>query len=873
MTHSDSSTVETAPDVATSAVELIGVAKRFGHVTAVSDMNLTLRAGEVVGLVGENGAGKSTCVKMLAGVHRPSSGEIKVHGETVALTSPTEAHRHGIAVVHQHPGLFPDLPIYENVFAENRITRSFGRIDRAEMRQRSGELLRSLGLQVDPRLRTGELSTSEQQLVEIAKALASDASVLVLDEPTASLTVGETRRLFDVIDQLRRRGVAMLFVGHRLEEILQVCDSVTVMRDGAWVSDLRSARTNEHELVKLMVGRELGNLYPHRQPPSDDVVLSVRGLTVPGQFTDVSFEVRAGEIVGLAGLVGAGRTEVARALFGIERPTAGTVTLNGDPLTVRSPSDALARGIAYVSEDRRGQSIVEDFSILDNAVLPMVGKATRYGLVRRRLEFALVSESLQRMRLKYDNLGQPIRQLSGGNQQKVVLAKWLATGPRLLILDEPTQGVDVQAKAEVHRIIADLAAQGLAVLLISSDMPELLGMCDRIAVMHAGEVTARFDAGDVDQVDIGLAATGVLSARQQAADDLASPAEELERDRLREEAEQQPVTVVTEPRRKRWRSLLQQRETGLIGAIVLVLIPLVAVNPAIASTANLRDLSSSLALYGLVALGQMFVMLTRNIDLSVGSTIGLAAYVCADFMAGHHNTPVLVGVLIAAAVGLLAGLVNGVIVAWAKVPSIVVTLGTLAIYRGIDATLSNGKQISSGTVAPEWLAWTNGTWLGVPKVAVYGLLLALAVGYLLWLTGFGRDIYATGSNPEGAELIGIRTRRTVIVAFALSGLLAGAAGAMWASYYATVDGQLAYGTELTIIASVVVGGVSLRGGVGTVAGVVLGTLALIVIQNAITVARIDPIYLQAFFGAAILLTVAVDVAIAGRTRRSLRRSQ
>ncbi|SDG26426.1 ATP-binding cassette domain-containing protein [Pseudonocardia oroxyli] len=873
MTHSDSTTVETTRDIASPAAELVGVAKRFGHVVAVSTMNLTLRAGEVVGLVGENGAGKSTCVKMLAGVHGPSSGEIRVHGRPVELSSPSEARRHGIAVVHQHPGLFPDLPVYENVFAENRLTDSWGRLDRGTMRQRSGELLRSLGLQVDPRLRTGELSTSEQQLVEIAKALASDASVLVLDEPTASLTVGETRRLFEVIDGLRHRGVAMMFVGHRLEEILQVCDTVTVMRDGAWVADLTSAATDEHELVRLMVGRELGDLYPPRRPPTDDVVLSVEGLTVPGQFDDVSFQVRAGEIVGLAGLVGAGRTEVARALFGIERPSAGTVVLGGERVTVRSPSDALAHGIAYVSEDRRGQSIIEDFSILDNAVLPMVGNATRLGLVRRRLEFALVSDSLQRMRLKYDNLGQPIRQLSGGNQQKVVLAKWLATGPRLLILDEPTQGVDVQAKAEVHRIIAGLAAQGLAVLLISSDMPELLGMCDRIAVMHAGRVTAQFDAGEVDQVDIGLAATGVLSSPPHAADDVAPPTGECEREQLRAEAEQQPVTVVSEPRRHRWRDLLQRRETGLVGAIVLVLIPLIAVNPAIASGANLRDLSSSLALYGIVALGQMFVMLTRNIDLSVGSTIGLSAYVCADFMAGHHGAPVVVGIAIAAAVGLLAGLVNGVVVAWAKVPSIVVTLGTLAIYRGIDATLSNGRQISSGSVAPEWLAWTNGTWLGVPKVAVYGLLAVAIVGYVLWLTGFGRDVYATGSNPEGAELIGIRTRRAVVAAFAVSGVLAGTAGAMWASYYATVDGQLAFGTELTIIASVVVGGVSLRGGVGTVTGVVLGTLALVVIQNAITVARIDPMYLQAFFGAAILLTVAVDVALSGRTRHSLRRSQ
>lgn len=867
--------VESSPGRAAAGevvAALVDVSKRFGQTLAVQRMNLTLVAGDVLALVGENGAGKSTCVKMLAGLYEPIAGHISIEGEQVSLRSPQDAQALGIAVVHQHPGLFPDLPIYENVFAGRPIKTRWGQIDRGQMRVKSQALLSTLGLKVDTGRRSGDLSTSEQQLVEIAKALASEARVLILDEPTASLTVGETQRLFTTIKHLRSQGVAMMFVGHRLEEILEISDRITVMRDGQWVTDLRSKDTNEHDLVKLMVGRELDALYPTREPPTDTVVLRVDNLSVDGQFSGISVEVHAGEVVGLAGLVGAGRTEVARAIFGIDKPTGGGITIDGRRIKIHSPAEAMANGVAYLSEDRRGQSIIEEFSILDNAALPVVDKATRLGLLRRRLEFALVSESLERMRLKYAGLGQPIGELSGGNQQKVVLAKWLATNPKLLILDEPTQGVDVQAKAEVHRIIADLAAQGLAVLLISSDMPELMGMCDRSYVMYQGEMMAEFAAADFNQVDIGLAATGLL--RSDTSPDTAGTTHVTvaARQALTQAGEHQTSVVVQTPRPNAVRQLVSQRQFGLFAAIIVVLIPLVITNPSIASGGNVGDVVQTLALYGVVCLGEMFVMLTRNIDLSVGSTIGLTGYISADFMAGHHGAPVIAGIGLAVFIGLVCGLVNGLIVAVGRVPSIVVTLGTMAIYRGIDAILSTGKQISTSMVTNAWIDWTNGTVLGIPKVTWYGIIIALIVAYFLRSTTLGRDFYTTGSNPKGAELIGVRTKRAVIAAFSLSGILAGFAGSMWASYYATVDGQLAYGAELIMIASVVVGGVSLRGGVGTVSGVVLGALALIVIQNAITIARINPSYLQAFFGAAILLTVAIDSILATRNRSGLRRS-
>lgn len=859
----DEGGVTTADTPERYAAELVAISKRFDTVDAVRDVTIRLRSGEVLALVGENGAGKSTCVKMLGGVYQPTDGTIRVDGQDVTLRSPLDAQHLGIAVVHQHPGLFPDLPIYENVYAGRPLTKAWGLLDHSRMRREARRWLEILGLRVDPSMVTGRLSTSEQQLVEIAKALAFDASILVLDEPTASLTIGETERLFGVIEDLKTRGVAMLFVGHRLEEIMAISDRVTVMRDGRWVADLVTAETDEHRIVEMMVGRELTDIYPAKNATIGDIVLQLRGLGVPHRFSDIDLDVRAGEIVGLAGLVGAGRTEVARAVFGIDKPGTGTIELDGRPVRIGSPAAAMAHGIAYVSEDRRGQSIIEDFSILDNATLPVIDKASRFGLVRRRAEFALVDGPLQRMRLKFAGYGKPIGHLSGGNQQKVVLAKWLATNPRLLILDEPTQGVDIQAKAEVHHIIAELAEQGLAILMISSDMPELLGTCDRIYVMHQGHITAEFDSESANQIDIGLAATGLVGPPTAGATSDA----DLQKIKDREKAEVVDLGRTAAPW---WRTVLARREFGLFVAALAILLPLGVINPNLVSPSNLADLGVSTTLYGVACLGQMVVMLTRNIDLSQGSVIGLSAYVAAWSMSEMPSAPPLLGIAIAVAVGLACGAINGVIVAYGRVPSIVVTLGTLAIFRGIDAILSNGHQISSGMVPPSWLAWTSGQILGVSNLIIIGLVLFVAFAAVLRATRFGRDIYAAGSNPDGADLIGIRTRSRVFATFAISGTLAGLAGAMWASHFATVDGQLAYGLELTLVASVVVGGVSLRGGSGTALGVLLGTVVLIIIQNAITVARINPSYLQAFFGGAILLTVLLDTLLARRAAAGAR---
>ncbi|MHB8595712.1 MAG: sugar ABC transporter ATP-binding protein [Ktedonobacteraceae bacterium] len=489
-------------------VELSGITKQFGGVQALRGVDLKLLPGEVHALVGENGAGKSTLVKILAGIHRPDVGVVKFGGEVVELRSPTQAQVLGIAVVQQEPMLFPDLDVAENVFMGRHPRDRFGRVDWKRMYREVDHLLASLDVTLNSHTPVQGLSVAEQQLVEIAKALSIQARVLVLDEPTAALSSHEVAELFTIVKQLRERGVAILFVSHRLDEVFTIADCLTVFRDGTHIITAPVSEMTTEDLIKHMVGRELSNLYPKGESEIGDVVLEVRQLTRSEAFADVSFQLRRGEILGFAGLVGAGRTEVARVLFGIDRAESGEIWLKGKQVRIRSPQQAMEYGIAYVPEDRHQQGLVMNFSIVANITLAILQQVSRLGLLDPRREQQIAGEYSSQMRIRSSGVEQVVSALSGGNQQKVVLGKWLATNPSVLILDEPTRGIDVGAKAEVHRIISDLAVGGLAIILISSELPEVLAMADRVMVLHEGHVTGTFARSEATQERVMFAATG-----------------------------------------------------------------------------------------------------------------------------------------------------------------------------------------------------------------------------------------------------------------------------------------------------------------------------------------------------------------------------
>ncbi len=488
-------------------LELKKISKSFSGVEVLHEVSLAVRPGEVHALLGENGAGKSTLVKIITGVHHPDKGEILLNGEPVHFGDARDSRQAGIAAIYQELSLFPDLDVAENIFAGRQPVTVGGRVDWRKLYASAGKLLESLGVQLDLKQKARTLSIAQQQMVEIARAFSINARILIMDEPTSSLTLHEVDDLFRLVRRLRQEGTAVIFISHRLEELYSLADRVTVLRDGTYVDTRSMKDVTRDDLIRMMVGRTITDLFPKRDVQAGEVVLKVENLTRPGTFRDVSFELRRGEILGLAGLVGAGRTNVARAIFGVEPATEGSIQIDGKPVVITSPQQAIKLGLAYVPEDRQLHGLIPAMHITSNISLPMLGRYAQSGWLRDKVERKSTYEAARQMEVRANNVWQLARELSGGNQQKVVLAKWLSTNPRILILDEPTRGIDVGTKAAVHGLMSKLASEGMAILMISSELPEILGMSDRVIVMREGVVTGEFSRAEATQEKIISAAT------------------------------------------------------------------------------------------------------------------------------------------------------------------------------------------------------------------------------------------------------------------------------------------------------------------------------------------------------------------------------
>ena len=490
-------------------LEAHGVQKSYDGVKALTSVSLGLRAGEVHALVGENGAGKSTLIKVLTGAVQPDSGEIRLHDQRIEHNNPAKARELGIAVIYQQPALFPDLSVAENIAIANDGNKLWQKVDWPARTARAARLLEQIGARISPGALVSSLSMPEQQLVEIAKALAANASVLIMDEPTSSLGQQDTRNLLRIVRELRARGTGILYISHRLEELFEIADRVTVLRDGNNAGTLEMAGVTSRELIRMMVGRELETLYPKLEIAPGEVALELRRVCCKrSQVKNVNLAIRGGEIIGLAGLVGSGRTQLAEALFGLATISQGSIYIDGCPMKIRSPRDAARAGLAYVPEDRRRHGVILEMSICSNVTLASLDKLSKHGMLQKHAECAVAQEFTERLHLKAPSIETLAKTLSGGNQQKVALARWLMTKPRVLILDEPTQGIDVHAKSEIYHLIGALAERGMAILLISSEMSEILALSDRIAVMSKGELVGIFDRKDASPDEILRLALG-----------------------------------------------------------------------------------------------------------------------------------------------------------------------------------------------------------------------------------------------------------------------------------------------------------------------------------------------------------------------------
>jgi len=489
-------------------IKMTGINKSFGSNQVLKDAGFELTDGEVHALMGENGAGKSTLMKILTGVYTRDDGTVLVDGEEVVYKSPQEAEKAGIVFIYQEINALFDLTVEENMFMGKEITNKFGICDKKAMREKAKEVMDKVGVSIPVDAVMSDLSVGQQQMIEICKALMVDAKVIIMDEPTAALTESETEGLFKVINSLRKKGVSIVYISHRMEEIFALCDRITILRDGQYIDTKAIKDLTMDDVVQMMIGREIGERFPKRDSKIGAEVLKVEGLTSGKLFHDVNFSVNAGEVLGVAGLMGAGRTEIMQAIFGNFKKDSGKIYIDGEEVTIKNPRQAIAAGIGFVTEDRKTEGLLLEKSIAENIEIANLGKVSKGGVLKKEKQDEIVNQGIEEFRVKCFGPWHECNNLSGGNQQKVVLAKWVYTDPKILILDEPTRGVDIGAKKEIYDVINKMAAKGVAVIMVSSELPEVLGMSDRIMVIREGEVRGILDGKDADQAKIMTLATG-----------------------------------------------------------------------------------------------------------------------------------------------------------------------------------------------------------------------------------------------------------------------------------------------------------------------------------------------------------------------------
>jgi ABC-type sugar transport system ATPase subunit/ribose/xylose/arabinose/galactoside ABC-type transport system permease subunit len=838
-------------------LELEKIRKSFPGVLALDEVSLTLRPGTIHALLGENGAGKSTLINLLSGVLQPDDGTIRVAGQPVRLTDAQTARQLGIVTVHQEVDLFPDLTVAENMGLEQGLAaHALGWVRWGQLRRQAREALAAVGEELAPTTLAGALSPAQRQLVEIAAAVSQAARLLILDEPTSSLSEAEAQVLFAHLRRFRGQGTAILYVSHRLEEIFALADEVTVLRDGRHVWTGPIAETSPPRLVDQMVGREPSRLFPKSDagrtglltgveeevallraetggataPSAGPVRLRCRNLTAAdGSFTDISLEVRSGETLGVYGLVGAGRSEWAQAVFGLRPLAGGEVWLDDRPVLPAGPSAMVQQGLAYVPEDRLRQGLCRGLSVRANVVLASLRELACGLWLTRGAEGARTRTAVERLAIRLRSPEQPVGTLSGGNQQKVVLGRWLGRDPKVLLLDEPTRGVDVGAKAEIHALVRRLASEGRAIVFISSELPEVLAQSDRIAVFREGRLATTLDPLRASAAEVATAALPAQSAGSEG-----KPGTPLRSATARS----LPVA--------RW------REAGLLLVLVVLFGIVQARTGRILRAESLQDLAVSTALLSFCALGVTVVILAGGIDISLGSLMALSAGVAGTLWERGQPLPLVIGT--ALLIGVAGGLLNAACSLVGRVHPIVVTLGTWSLFRGLTVWWLP-EDVRIPFAARSWFVTPL---FGLPLGVWLGLLFVSGMWLVLSRTGTGRQFYALGSNPSAAHRVGIERSPVWLKAFAIQGVLASLAGFLYMARSGGLERTSFEDKTLEAIAAAVVGGVAITGGRGSVGGVVLGCLFLVTLPLAGTFLHIPTHWHRTLVGSVLVAAVALD---------------
>jgi ribose transport system ATP-binding protein len=831
-----------------SGVSALGVRKRYGGIAALDGVDFRADQGEVHALLGENGAGKSTLIKILSGAVRPDEGRIEVAGEPVSLATRTDAQEAGIAAVFQELSLVPDLTVAQNVWFGQPPLTPWRTISTRRLRAQTRTLFQRLGIRgIDPDARMRGLSLAERQLVEIARAIARRPRVLILDEATSALSPSETEWLLSLARELAADGVCVIFISHRMAEVRRVADRVTIFRNGRLVGAHVMHEIDDEQIVQEMLGRKPGRLYPQRTTvPSTDVALSVEGLSDGHRLKGVDLELHHGEILGVGGLQGQGQSELLLALYGVSR-ARGRVAIDGVAQTPRSPRQALRAGIglALVPEDRQNEGLLLPKSIKDNVILPVLDRVTRTGVIRSGEERALVLEGTSRLNLVASDLDQPAGSLSGGNQQKVVIAKLLLTGARILLLHDLVRGVDVGTKAEIFQLMRELAAQGYAILFYTTDLQELVNVSDRVLVIADGKVAATLAGDEMTEPNVLRAAIGSSDAPQRALETETAPT-------------QAAVAALEEPEPGASRFVLptwrRPALTRVIPYAILAALVLLYADrqQGVLTTFQLNTSSAETMTLILVATGQTIVILSGGFDLSVGGIVSLTTVIAATRLDHGTGSEVLWLVLILAG-GALLGALNGAIITALRMDPFIVTLATWSIWSGAASLILS---VDGGTIPTSLLNFGNDTFIGL-ATAVWIMVAILAFWVVFTRTRLGLEITAVGSSRTAAFLSGVRIARRLIAAYALSGLFSALAGLYLTTQTSTGSPNAGGEFILTSVAAVVIGGTAVAGGRATIGGTIAAAFILTVIGNVVFSFGLDSGWTVVLSGALLIGAVLV----------------
>jgi ribose transport system ATP-binding protein len=837
-------------------LRLQGITKRYGGVTALANVDFSCSLGTIHAVVGENGAGKSSLMKIIAGVVRPDEGQIYLEDHSVQFTSPAEAARLGITCIFQELSLLPDLSVSDNISIADPPKR-FGLIDRGRQRRTAEEVLRQIGCpDIHPDDRVKDLPLSRQQMVEIAKALIRNPRLVIMDEATSALTARDVEQLYQIIRGLRDRGVAVLYISHRMQEISAIADICSVFRNGKHIDTFPMASRTTEEIVPMMIGRELARAYPAKVRTSSESatrvnsghnqaqtgpLLEIKSLFWSNVLRGISLRLAAGEIVGLGGLDGQGQSELLLALFGVLRGLGGEVFIDGRRLAIEHPRQAKAPkiGLALIPQDRQTQGLLLPMSIEDNLVLAAASDLSKYGVIDRAKERSATNQAIAKLQILANDLAAPVRTLSGGNQQKVVIGKWLLKNPRILLLNDPTRGIDVGTKQELYRLMRELAQAGLGILFYSTDYEELIGMCDRVVVCYGGKLIRELSGPDLNEHNL-ITASLNLGENTGTAE-----SEAIETNR--------PKEPVWQNLNRFWKRNAGPALSFLVFAVMFILFASQQSNGL--STNVLTSVSNKGAVLAYVAIAQTLVILTGGFDLSVGMVMTMASCLASVILNGSAGQTALGAVAVLAS-GLLAGIINAVIVVLGRIQPIIATLATGAIYFGIALWLRPSPGGSVNEDLSNALTYDGG---GIPTTF---LLLLATIAFVWWPfrnSILGRNCYALGSSERAAYMSGLAIGRARFAAYSLAGLLAATGGLLLSLISLSGEASASQGGFYTLnsIAAVAIGGTSLFGGSGGIIGSICGALVLRTISDLLFVFDAPALWQPLFQGFILLGAVCL----------------